>query len=202
MGDEEMQSALISRYGRNLPLSWYILHDKGCFDPHHANYLQLSDLQWLNPARIVRWSFAEDQIAGLMPFALTAADDLWCIYDALSPEAVVFCPNEDEVAYAYAPDFSAFIFRAVLEEYACTCLTEYHAPGKSLALLGDYAQLVRPALPLHWADILEDVGSRPLQELEHGYFGTLSASEVQVIVSEQFAEWSLFDAEFEHFKGN
>ena len=32
---------------------------------------------------------------------------------------VVFCPDEDEVAVRYAPNFSTYLYRRMLEEYAC-----------------------------------------------------------------------------------
>ncbi|TVR46428.1 MAG: hypothetical protein EA402_02695 [Planctomycetota bacterium] len=207
------QGALAARYARPLPALWASLQQLGCFDPHHQRHLQLSDLRWLDVPQIVAWRFPADSVDDLLPFAVTGLEDLWCLTHRFGhgsadldpggpPRAVVFCPHEDEVAFAYAPNFSAFIFRAVLEEYACTCLTEYHSPGRSLAILGDYAATVAPLLPSSLADILRDVGERPLQELEHGYFGTLNADEAQAVIAQVFADWPDFDREFEHVLGN
>ena len=94
----------------------------------------------MTPEQIKNWVYPADTIKEIMPFAHTGHDDTWC-FARMLPEVedqnpVVFCPLEDEVAYAYAPHFAGFIFRSVLEEYACTCLTESHSTGRSLAILG------------------------------------------------------------------
>ena len=110
-------------------------------------------------------------------------------------------PFEDEVSYTYAPHFRGFIFRQVLEEYACTCLTESNTPGRSLAILGDYAKLVAEILPENWGAILREVSNRPLLELEHGFYGTIQNEEAQEIIAAEFADWDNFDQEFEQFFG-
>ncbi|TVR14548.1 MAG: hypothetical protein EA401_04270 [Planctomycetota bacterium] len=199
------QAAWIECYGGLPPQSWQQALNSGWCDPHHPHYLQVSDLQWLSPEAILAYRFPDDQVPGLIPFAVTSNDDRWCWYRPWKHAGglpVVYCPHEDEVAYAYAPDFASWVFRMVVEEYACTCLTEYHSPGRSLAILGDYATMVRPLMNETFAEILQHIAGQPLQELENGYFGTITADQAQAIISEQFADWPDFDREFEQFTGN
>ena len=203
---DKVQDELQRKYGQTLPDSWFDLANAQCFDIYAENHLQLSDIQWMKPEQILNWVYPADTIKEIMPFAHTGHDDTWC-FARMLPEVdgqnpVVFCPLEDEVAFAYAPHFTGFIFRYVLEEYACTCLTESYSPGRSLAILGDYARHVSPFMPNVWAAILNDVSNRPLMELEHGFFGTIHSEEAQQIIETEFADWAEYDLEFEQFLGN
>lgn len=194
-----------SRYGRGLPDLWHTVHERGCFDPFAEAHLQVSDLRWLSAEEIQGWRFPADQVPGLLPFAVTGNDDCWCLYQGMAHNdewPVVFCPHEDEVAFAHSPDFTGFLFRVVVEEYACTCLTEHHAPGTSLAILGGYGERIADCLPAPWAAQLSDIAQRPLLELEHGYFGTIAADEAEDVIAQAFAAWPHFDREFEQFTGN
>jgi hypothetical protein len=197
--------AIRTRYGQLPPEPWLQCWTAGLFDPQHDHHVQLSDLIWASPEAIATHVFPKDQVSGLIPFAHTAADDWWCWYIDWTHEEglpVVFCPHEDEVAFAYAPHFEGFLYRAALEEYACTCLTERHSPGTSLAILGDYAARLVPFLRRDWSETLSEVAARPLIELEHGYWGTCTEADADEIWQPDFAQWADCDREFEHFVGN
>lgn len=200
---DEATILLDHRYGFRPPELWWRMRSSGFFTPLHENHLQLSDLSWMSVADMVAHRFPPDEIAGLVPFAQTGRGDAWCFYPGLEAglAPVCFCPMEDEVAHVYAPDFAGFVYRATLEEYACTCLTEYHDPGRSLALLGDYSGRLATLLPPEWAARLQEVANRPLVGNEDGYYGTITASELAAIVAADL-DHPLRDREFAHFRGN
>jgi len=124
---DDLDASIERRYGFALPALYQRLRAAGCFDPHHPQHLQFADLIWLEAAEIRDWQFDKRQIAGLVPLAQTERGDLWCWYPAMAHDGevpVVFCPDEDEVAVVLAPHFQGFVYRALLEEFACTALTE------------------------------------------------------------------------------
>ena len=93
---------LRERFAFEPPAAYRELLAAGCFDPHRERHLQFSDCHWLSPARAAAWVFHPDQLPGLVPLAHTEHHDLWCWYPALNdggPAPVVFCPDEDEVAF-------------------------------------------------------------------------------------------------------
>ena len=110
---------IAERYGFTPPELFRLLHERGHADPHGEAHLQLSDLLWLTPEQIRDWRFDPREIADLVPFALTTAEDLWCWRADLAEGAdapIAFCPIEDEVALIYAPDFPSFCYRQLLED--------------------------------------------------------------------------------------
>ena len=197
--------AVEQRYGVVVPQLLLRLHADGCCDPHHGAFIQLSDLEWLSPAQICDWRPPADQIAGLLPFASTTNRDLWCLHrdwgDDRAPLPVVFCPEEDEVAHLFAPDVTGFCYRILLEEYACTCLTEHFDVPRSRATLDAYAVAMAAYLPETWAACLRDLAQRPLVGDDNDYFGTLDEDELAHIIARDLA-YSRLDEEFEHYLGN
>lgn len=193
---------LQDRYGFTPPPLWQTLHQEGCCDPHSPTHLQLSDLIWLSPAESAAWTFHADQIDGLVPFAQTSMGDLWCWYPALRPDGpapVVSCPDEDEVAVVLAADFTAWLYRALLEEFACTCQTEYRDAAAARAVLGDYAERAQAWLPAAWGERLIGLSERLLQVDANDYHGLLDDDELADVIASDLAD-PLLEHEFEHIK--
>lgn len=195
--------AIRTRYGCELPELYWTLRGMGAFDPHHPAHLQFSDLLWLEPAAIATHRFHPDQMKGLVPLARTAQDDLWCLVPAFAPGAaapVAYCPDEDEVAHLVAPDFTAFLYRSLLEEYACTGLTEHQGMQQSRETLGQYVDLLAPFFPEAWAERLRGLQGLPWNGDRNGYYGAIDGDTVDGILAADVA-WPRLDEEFAHFLG-
>jgi len=189
------------RYQFTFPELYLHFLQLGCFDPFHERYLQLADLLWLPPAQIARHRFHRQQIDGLIPFARTAQEDLWCFYPAIDEgtgQAVVFCPDEDEVASIYAPDFEAFVYRAMLEEYACTGLTEHYEVNQAPEVLRGFTAFLQSWLKPAWAHRLQEVDRLPWQRDANGYYGAIDVEILNAILAADLA-YDRLDEEFEHF---
>ena len=196
--------AILKRYGFTPPALYRELAEQGCFMPFGGKHLQFSDLHWLEEPAIAGFQFHKDQIKGLVPFAQTANHDLWCWYPALNdggPAPIVFCPDEDEVAFIHAPDFTAFLYRLLLEEYACTGLTEHLDVRQSRELLDGYAESLSPHFPEAWRERLSEIVARPFTSDPNDYFGVIDEDELADIISADI-DYVRLDEEFEHFLGN
>ena len=154
------------------------------------------------PEEAGRWVFPPNQIAGLIPFAYTQEEDLWCWFPAMANSQehcpIVFCPNEDEVAVRYADNFAAFCYRRLLEEYACTGLTEHVSTERSQAVLDDYRQLIAGQLSEAWNQRLADLAQRPWEQDANGYCGCITEDECADMLAVDMADPRL-DEEFEHY---
>lgn len=189
------------RYRFIFPELYVDMQRLGCFDPFAESYLQLSDLLWLPMGHITAHQFHKQQIDGLVPFGRTANEDLWCFYpgiDAETQQAVVFCPDEDEVATIYAPDFRSFVYRSLLEEFACTGLTEHYDVKQSDTVLRGYVDVVAGFLPAPWIERLRGLAALPWEQDRNGYYGAISESDLEAIL-EADLPYQRLDEEFEHF---
>lgn len=192
------------RFGFEPPALYHRMRADGCFDRFAATHLQFSDLVWLDEAEIQAFEFADDQIPGLVPIATTMEQDLWCWYPAMNdggPAPVVFCPLEDEVASIHAPDFAAWIYRLMLEEYACTGLTEHLDVRQSRLVLDHFAARMADYLPAPWVERLGELKGRPFATDDNGYYGVLVEDELAAILAEDLA-YPRLDEEFAHVVGN
>lgn len=197
-------TAITQRFGFEPPELYAKMIAAGCFDRFAATHLQFSDLLWLAGGEIAGFQFADDQIPGLVPIAVTMEQDLWCWFPAMNdggPAPVVYCPLEDEVASIHAPDFSAWIYRLMLEEYACTGLTEHLDVRQSRLVLDHYADRMADWLPEAWCARLQELKGRPFTVDDNGYYGVLSAEELEQILIEDLT-YPRLDEEFAHFVGN
>ena len=116
---DNIHDQLQARFAQALPELWFQMEQASCFDIYSEQHLQLSDLQWMTPQQMHSWVYPADTIKEIMPFAHTAHDDTWC-FARMLPEVdgqnpVVFCPLEDEVAFAYAPHFAVLFFARCLK---------------------------------------------------------------------------------------
>jgi hypothetical protein len=195
-----MPDAFLRRYRFEAPALYRRMLADGCFDRFALTHLQFSDLVWLSEEEIADFEFAEDQIPGLVPIATTMEQDLWCWYPAMNdggPAPVVFCPIEDEVASIHAPDFTAWIYRLMLEEYACTGLTEHLDFRQSRRVLDHYAQRMADYLPPAWSARLAELKQRPFKTDDNGYYGVLDEAELAAILAQDL-DYPRLDEEFEH----
>lgn len=201
MADDEV---FLERYRFQPPELYRRMLGDGCFDRFAATHLQFSDLVWLDQEEIAGFEFASDQIPGLVPIAVTMEQDVWCWYPAMNdggPAPVVYCPLEDEVASIHAPDFSAWIYRLMLEEYACTGLTEHLDVRQSRLVLDHFAERMAGYLPEPWVARLAELKGRPFHTDDNGYYGVLDEDELVEILEHDLA-YPRLDEEFEHYVGN
>lgn len=200
-----MPEALLARYGFVPPEPWPQALAAGWLNPQHSDHLRLSDLLWLDADRIANWQFPNDQIEGLIPFAHTTGLDLWCwaplLGDAEAPTPIVFCPDDDEVAHCFAPDFPAFLYRRLLEEYACLGPGEYLPAAAASRDLRAYTRRLAPWLTPAWQNRLDALAQRPWREDSQGYRGVIDANELDSILNEDLP-WPRRDEEFEHYRMN
>ncbi|MFW5845110.1 MAG: hypothetical protein ACOCXJ_02685 [Planctomycetota bacterium] len=177
----------------------------GCFDPQHPRHVQLTDLVWLDGERLRQWERDERQVPGLVPFAQTLNGDDWCWYPDIDPRLdapVVFCPDEDEVAVLYAPDFAAFIYRALLEECTESFLVEREGFLRAGAVLADYIDTVAPMLPIGWSERLQALGRRVLRESDaDAFYGVIDAAEYEGILRADI-DYDRLDEEFAHLRAD
>lgn len=200
-GLEQRIERIWERYGFRLPEVFLQLLMRGSFDPFKEAYVQLSDLLWLPPGQIADYRFHRNQIEGLIPFARTAQEDLWCFFPDLDAEVdgpVVYCPDEDEVAHIYAPDFEAFLYRRLLDEYACTGLTEHYDLQQSRSVLRGYIDGLAPFLRSDWIERLRGIDARPWNKDANGYYGTVDEDELAEIIATDIG-YGRIDEEFEQF---
>jgi hypothetical protein len=201
MSASDRDAAIHSRYGFALPELHGILRAQGCFDPFHAHHLQFSDLLWLTRGAIAAHRFHPDQMQGLVPLARTAQDDLWCFVPAMGEAGrapIAYCPDEDEVAHLVAPDFTAFLYRSLLEEYACTGLTEHSGVQQSRETLAQYVDLLAPHFPEAWAERLRGLQALPWTGDRNDYYGAIDGETLDGILAADLA-WPRLEEEFEHF---
>ncbi|MHC5068780.1 MAG: hypothetical protein ACYTF0_09360, partial [Planctomycetota bacterium] len=117
------------------------------------------------------------------------------------PAPIVYCPDEDEVAHFCAPDFTSWLYRLMLEELACTGLTEHIDVRQSRDVLAAYSQALSDSFHPAWNDRLDNLLARPYRIDANDYHGVLDENELRAILSEDLA-WPRLDEEFEHYLGN
>jgi len=200
--NEEAWGALRARFGFRPPTLYRRLWEAGAFTPFTPQHLQFSDLSWLAPAQIAAWRFHHDQIPGLVPIAVTGQQDLWCWYPRMNDGGdapVVFCPDEDEVAHVHAPDFTAWLYRLVLEEFACTGLTEHVDVRQSRAMLLGFVEFLAADLPSAWVERLRELAARVPRRDANDYYGVLDADELDTILVTDI-RYARLDEEFLHVR--
>ena len=142
------------------------------------------------------------QVQGLVPFAQTLSGHLWCWYpdiDPRLPSPVVFCPEEDEVAVLYAPDFVSWLYRMMLEEFSGTFLVERVGYPLAEAQLRHYAAILQPLLPEAWGERLLRLSAGSLQPRQENFYGVISEDECERIVHEDI-DYDRLDEEFAHIQ--
>jgi hypothetical protein len=198
MGD--VIAALALRLDFVAPETYRQLVRDGCSDPHHADHLQFTDLEWWQSSHVERWQPDPRQVTGLVPFAQTLSGHLWCWYpdiDPRLPAPVVFCPEEDEVAVLYAPDFGSWLYRVMLEELSGTFLVERVGMQQATSSLLHFADILQRYLPVEWGQRLRELSQGALTERQENFYGVISEEECEAIVHADIA-YDRLDEEFEH----
>jgi hypothetical protein len=191
----------LDRWGAVLPDGLRDLWGRGWCDPHSAPYLRFSDLQWIHPEEFKAIHDPRKQMPGLLLFAITDEQDLWCLAPELRPgypELIVFSPNEDEVAVILSQNIQDFLFRMMLEECSCTCRTEHLSHQRSEEDLVQQIDVLAEIFPATWNERLRGVVSLPLQNHGNDYWGMLSEEDVFEILATD-SPFPLREEEFCHF---
>ena len=189
------------RWGAVFPPALKELWDRGWGDPHNPQHLRFSDLQWIHPNELKNVHDPRQQLPGLLPFAMTDEQDLWCMAPQLRPgypELITFCPDEDEVAVILSPNTLDFIYRLMLEECSCTCRTENLTHKRSEEDLAQQVDTLSAIFSETWNERLRGVLTLPLQDHGNDYWGMLSEQEVFEILDAD-SPFELREEEFCHF---
>ena len=194
----DVEQRILDRYRFNLPPSYLAMRQAGCFDPQQDQHLQFTDLEWLSLSAIADFVFDKHLIDGLIPFAQTLDGHLWAWYPAIDErhqEAVVFCPDEDEVAVLYAPNFETALYRMFIDELSNTFLVERSNHKQAHQQLQHYAAIVHAYLKPSWAARLHSLCERELQQTQTNFYGVISEDELQLILEEDIV-YDRLDEEF------
>jgi len=168
-----------------IPQSYHAMRARGLFDPEGKNELFLTDFQWLSLLTIA----SSTLVGGAIPFARTTRREHFCWapeHDHGRGVPVTFHPRGESPAL-YSPDFTAFIFRALLEEFSLSWLVNGFGLENTAARFRRYADAVTPFLPDDWARTVREVSRRPLVRLGSGVYGVLSREESDYLIQEALA---------------
>ena len=132
---------------------------------------------WDPPAEVARWvppDYWKDSIVA--SFASNGYGDYWCWYPEFADSQgipVIYCPHDYIEAEIFAPNFEAFLFRAILESWIG--ITE-DALGQFDGGKSDYRKFIKanvctlePYLNPHWVETLKRISERELTEHEYKY---------------------------------
>jgi hypothetical protein len=186
-------AAVQRRYNFRVPELYRTMSARGHFDPKNDDaWLTFTDFEWLTPQAIAEFQFLDWQApykTWFVPFAISGRHDQWGWRldwaDAGEPP-VVFCEWGPE-GYGHAPDFRAFLYRMLLEEFTGTCLLEDEDDEKGKRLLGRSIEFVLPHLPKAWAARLKKLAKLPWQKDDDGTISAYPRSKCQKIVSKDLA---------------
>lgn len=194
----DAEQRIIERYAFSLPETYKAMRAASCFDAQHEHHLQFTDLEWLRLEAIAAFEFDKHMIDGLIPFAQTLDGHLWAWnpqIDERHDASVVFCPDEDEVAVLYAPDFQTAIYRMLLDELANTFLVERGSLAHAEVQLQVFVEAASPFLKDQWVERIQELMKRSLQSTQTNFYGVLEEDELADILSDDVA-YDRLDEEF------
>lgn len=194
----DVEQRIHDRYRFNLPPSYRAMRLAGCFDPQQDQHIQFTDLEWLSLTSIADFVFDKHLIDGLIPFAQTLDGHLWAWYPAIDEryqDAVVFCPDEDEVAVLYAPNFETALYRMFIDELSNTFLVERSNLKQAQKQLLQYADTLQEFFKPSWSARLQTLCERDLQHTQTNFYGVISEDEMQLILEEDIV-YDRLDEEF------
>jgi len=154
--------------------------------------------EWLRLEQIANWVFDPQMIDGLIPCAQTLDGHLWAWYpavDARHPAPLVYCPDEDEVAVIYAPDFRSTIYHMLLDELTHTFLVEHSNLVDAVEQLKRFQQTTSAFFPYTWNQRLTELLQRPLHATQENFYGLLSEDERDEILATDI-NYDRLDEEF------
>jgi hypothetical protein len=152
-GDAMNYDLVAQKYGEVVPSSYLAMAAAGLYARgEDAVALDFSDMWFMSPSDVAAWRKPFDfMVDGLMPFAWNARRDLWCWYGNVRPQGetpIVKCPRDCDTGEYWAPTYTGFVYRAVVEEYCGSWLFE--VTPNALAVLRSYPDLLEPFLPSAW----------------------------------------------------
>ena len=213
----DLLTAIEAKYSIRLPDSYRSIVDQGWIDfdcdpgqrvqPGKLNYLWLSEAEWLPLDTILNYQPTDYSLPGFVPFAQNGAGDWWMWWPAAGKSdelPVVLCPHDLNEGEFYAPNFTAFLYRNILD-YA---VTAYADEGEDCrAWFDDWLPRFASIWPAAWSDQIREIASRPPsmghETMPNGrtypWTGLLPESENKAIVQRDLAFPDL-DREFQWMK--
>jgi hypothetical protein len=150
---------------------------------------------WDPPAEVARWvppDYWKDSIVA--SFASNGYGDYWCWYPEFADSQgipVIYCPHDYIEAEIFAPNFEAFLYRAILESWIG--ITE-DALGQFDGGKADYKRFIKanvctlePYLNPLWVETLKRISERELTEHEYKYeslYSLLERDEADALLKE------------------
>lgn len=151
------------RYGFRLPEAYFSMQALGWFDRESPDpvYFWLYEARWMSPSEIADYEPAKYHKPEYAPFARSARGDHWCWWPSEHPEAVVLCPHDCEEGEFYAPSFTGFIHRSLLD-FAKDVSIEYQDEDEIRRNLREAATRLSSYFPLVWQETIKTLAEAPL----------------------------------------
>lgn len=166
--------------------------------------IRLSDIRWMNPVQIASFDrppFLSDR---LIPFALTAGRSRygwWRESESCTYKFVVFSPRDCDEAMIYAPDFSAFLYRSILEDLV-DCWGSWLDDDSRVDAIVEMARrnvaLASPFLPVAWARTLGEVVSRTPRWSATGSMTWIDSAEARDLILKHFGDFAIDTSIIQH----
>jgi hypothetical protein len=172
------------KYDFVLPDDYRAMQAAGWFDvvasddPHYRwrpgpNWLELPMIEWMPLSEILSYEPEDYHKPDFMPFAVTGGGDHWCWWPAEHPNVVVSCPHDCDEGEFYAPSFTGFIYRQLLEFAMQIGLNptddgfDPECDPVQDQVLRDAAIRLAPYLPEGWRATLEEIAANPPVRIMH-----------------------------------
>ena len=154
----------------SLPVPYREMVRRGYLDVTSDAYMAPGDSEWVPPAELAtyKWNDYQKPKPGLVPFAKTGMNDLWCWdferMSACGEPAIALCGNADSTGEWRAPSLAAWFYRSALEKVSWWELSD----RATRRLLRAWTPLVREFGEGDWADDLAELLKRRQFEFETG----------------------------------
>jgi hypothetical protein len=190
MDDYEIIEA---RYHFRFPPLYRELQVAGCFDyTRPEKYIEFTDHQWKSLQAIARHEFCEWQTftrTFFVPFSHSARRDEWgwrLDWITLEEPAIVFCERGPE-GKGFAPDFRAFLYRMLLEEFSGTWVVERPEDDKGKAKIRRAVATICPHLPGAWVKRIDELSRQPWYTDKGGAIRAYPRAECNRIIEQDLA---------------
>lgn len=156
-----------------LPDDYRSMQAAGWFNAKIDSYFWLWDSEWMPAKKMLSYKPKKHQKSGFVPFATTAGRDYWCWWPSEHPGAVVLCPHDSEEGDFYAPSFTGFIYRQLLEfatEIGLNPTDDNFDPECDPLqgqVLREAAVKLAPYLPDAWRKTLEEIAANAPVRITH-----------------------------------
>ena len=147
------------KHGLRLPEAYRSMQAAGWLDveaSENPDYFWLSEAEWMPLDEIADYQPEEYHKPGFVPFASEGDGSHWCWWPSVHPGKVVLCPRDCEEGEFYAPSFTGFLYRRLLDYARCVSDKEEHEIRQYLRAS---ATRLSRHLPTLWKDTLNDLAS-------------------------------------------